>query len=204
MTSVSSSEAAAHPADPAHPAHPAHRVLGAEPLAGRLDLLAEPVAIALAPGGGAAAVAGTVRVFAIDPELADTAALCAAFDLPLDTAANCVIVAGTRAGVTRYAACVALATTRVDVNGLVRRRLDARRASFAPMDDAVRRSGMEYGGINPIGLPAEWALWIDTAVAATPEVIIGSGVRHSKLLLPGAALGRLPGAEVVTDLARPV
>ncbi|MFZ0158448.1 MAG: YbaK/EbsC family protein, partial [Kineosporiaceae bacterium] len=108
----------------------------------------------------------------------------------------------TRAGVTRYAACVALATTRVDVNGLVRRRLDARKASFAPMDVAVAATGMEYGGITPIGLPPDWALWVDAAVAATPEVIIGSGVRRSKLVLPGAALAQLPGAEVVEGLAR--
>lgn len=178
--------------------------LAALPVAAHLDLLAAPVAAALAPGGPASELADLIRVLGIDPDLADTAALCAAFDLPLATAANCVVVAGTRAGVTRYAACVALATTRVDVNTVVRRRLEARRASFAPMDDAVRLSGMAYGGITPVGLPGDWALWIDAAVAATPEVVIGSGVRHSKLILPGAALARLPGAEVVGDLARTV
>lgn len=177
--------------------------LDALPVAGHLELLAAPVAAALAPGGAASEVADLVRVLGIDPDLADTAAMCSAFDLPLTTAANCVVVAGTRAGVTRYAACVALATTRVDVNTVVRRRLDARRASFAPMDDAVRLSGMAYGGITPVGLPSDWALWIDAAVAATAEVVIGSGVRHSKLILPGAALARLPGAEVVGGLAKP-
>jgi len=186
-----------------HRAHPALSHLTTEPATERPDLLAAPVAAALTPEGEAAGVAADVRVFAIDPALSDTAAFCAAYDLPLETAANCVVVAGTRAGVTRYAACLALATTRIDVNGLVRRRLEARRASFAPMDDAVRCSGMEYGGITPIGLPADWAVWVDAAVAATPEVIIGSGVRRSKLLLSGRALRALPGAEVVADLARP-
>lgn len=184
--------------------HPAHERLTTEAATDRPDLLAPPVLAALRAGGAAEVVAGDVRVFAIDPDLSDTAAFCAAHDLPLETAANCVVVAGTRAGVTRYAACVALATTRVDVNGLVRRRLDARRASFAPMDDAVRLTGMEYGGITPIGLPSEWALWVDAAVAATPEVVIGAGVRRAKLLVPGAVLAALPGAEVVPDLARPV
>jgi prolyl-tRNA editing enzyme YbaK/EbsC (Cys-tRNA(Pro) deacylase) len=177
-----------------------HAHLTLQPAGEHADLLAGPVAAALADRRFAPA--GEVRVFQIDPALADTAALCAALALPLSTAANCVVVTGTRAGVTRYAACVALATTRVDVNGLVRRRLDARKASFAPMDVAVAATGMEYGGITPIGLPTDWALWVDAAVAATREVIIGSGVRHSKLVLPGDALAHLPGAEVVEGLAR--
>ena len=95
-----------------------------------------------------------------------------------------------------------LATTRADVNGLVRKRLDARKASFAPMDDAVALTGMEYGGITPVGLPAEWPLLVDAAVAAAPAVVIGSGIRGSKLALPGELAARLPGAEVVEGLAR--
>jgi prolyl-tRNA editing enzyme YbaK/EbsC (Cys-tRNA(Pro) deacylase) len=113
-----------------------------------------------------------------------------------------VIVAGRRGEVTRYAACVVLATTRADVNGVVRRQLDARKASFAPMDDAVALTGMEYGGITPIGLPASWSILVDSRVVAMPHVIIGSGVRHSKIALAGPALGALPGAEVIEGLAR--
>jgi prolyl-tRNA editing enzyme YbaK/EbsC (Cys-tRNA(Pro) deacylase) len=136
----------------------------------------------------------------IDPALADTAAFCERYDVPLDASANCVVVAGRRAGETRMAACVVLATTRADVNNVVRRRLDARKASFASMDDAVAATGMEYGGITPIGLPAGWPLLVDAAVVAAGEVVVGSGVRRSKLCLPGAALARLPGAEVVEGL----
>jgi prolyl-tRNA editing enzyme YbaK/EbsC (Cys-tRNA(Pro) deacylase) len=98
---------------------------------------------------------------------------------------------------------VVLATTRVDVNGVVRRRLDVRKASFAGMDDAVAATGMEYGGITPLGVPAGWPVLIDPAVAGTDLVVVGSGVRRSKLVLPGAALLRLPGAEVVAGLGRP-
>ena len=90
-----------------------------------------------------------------------------------------------------------LATDRADVNGVVRRRLDARKASFAPMDVAVAETGMEYGGITPIGLPAGWPILVDERVDATDHVIIGSGVRRSKLVVPGALLARLPGAEVI-------
>jgi prolyl-tRNA editing enzyme YbaK/EbsC (Cys-tRNA(Pro) deacylase) len=115
-----------------------------------------------------------------------------------------VVVAGKRGGEIRYAACVVLATTRADVNGTVRRLLDARKASFAPMDEAVEITGMEYGGITPVGLPADWPIYVDGRVAATPYVIVGSGVRHSKIALPGATLGELPNAQVIEGLASPV
>jgi prolyl-tRNA editing enzyme YbaK/EbsC (Cys-tRNA(Pro) deacylase) len=176
-----------------------------EPARSRLDLLAAPVAAALDAWPADAPIdADQVLVAPIDPDLADTAAFCAAYGVSLDESANCVIVAGRRGDVTRYAACVVLATTRADVNGVVRRHLDARKASFAPMDDAVRLTGMEYGGITPIGLPADWSLLVDARVIAMPQVIIGSGVRHSKIALAGPALGALPDAEVIEGLARDV
>jgi prolyl-tRNA editing enzyme YbaK/EbsC (Cys-tRNA(Pro) deacylase) len=171
----------------------------------RPDLLAPPVVTALEawPTDAPAAV-DEVLVAPIDPDLADTAAFCAAYAVGQHESANCVVVVGRREGETRYAACVILATTRADVNGVVRRHLDVRKASFAPMTDAVAITGMEYGGITPIGLPKDWPLLIDARVAAVPQVIIGSGVRQSKIVLPGPALGALPNAEVITDLARPV
>jgi prolyl-tRNA editing enzyme YbaK/EbsC (Cys-tRNA(Pro) deacylase) len=175
-------------------------VLVAVPALDRPDLLGAPVAAALKALDPADAA--QVGVAEIDPALADTAAFCAAYGSPLAGSANCVVVAGRRGEDTRYAACLVLASTRADVNGLVRRRLNARKASFAPMDDAVARSGMEYGGICPIGLPEDWPVLVDAAVAAAPAVVIGSGVRHSKLALPGGLAARLPGAEIIERLAR--
>jgi prolyl-tRNA editing enzyme YbaK/EbsC (Cys-tRNA(Pro) deacylase) len=163
----------------------------------RPDLLAEPVAAALRTWPHA----DEVLVAEIDPESADTAAFCAAYQVGLDVSANCVVVAGKREGQVRYAACLVLATTRADVNGVVRRHLDVRKASFAAMDTAVAETSMAYGGITPIGLPAGWPVLVDAAVAGTAEVVIGSGVRGSKLVLPGKALADLPGAEVIWDLA---
>ncbi|MET8333991.1 YbaK/EbsC family protein [Streptosporangium canum] len=156
----------------------------------RLDLLAEPVARAVTGLDG-------VEVAEIDPTLADTAAFCERYGVSLTESANCVIVAAKRGGEVRYAACVVLATTRADVNGVVRRHLDARKISFAPQEDAVGLTGMEYGGITPLGLPEEWPVLVDEAVAAHPGVVIGSGVRHSKLALPGAVLADLKVAEVL-------
>ena len=176
-----------------------------EPAQTRLDLLAAPVAAALEVWPPEAPIdADQVMVAPIDPDLADTAAFCAAYGVAPEESANCVVVAGRRGGEVRYAACVVLATTRADVNGVVRKLLDVRKASFAPMDDAVRLTGMEYGGITPIGLPASWPVLVDARVVATPHVIVGSGVRHSKIAIAGPALGALPGAEVVDGLATPV
>ena len=137
----------------------------------------------------------------IDPELADTAEFCARYGVELGDSANCVIIAGRRGEATRYAACVVLATTRADVNGVVRKRLDARKASFAPMDDAVALTGMEYGGITPIGLPADWSILIDAAVLTRASVVIGSGLRRSKIAVAPDVLAALPNAEVIDGLA---
>lgn len=149
-------------------------------------------------------VAELVRVVEIDPALADTAEMTEAYHLPLAASVNCVLVAGRRAGQERLAAAAVRATTRADVNNAIRHLLDVRKASFLPMDRAVADSGMEYGGITPIGLPADYRVLVDTAVAGSDDVvIIGSGLRRSKVLLPGSLLGTLPAAEVVDGLATP-
>lgn len=168
------------------------------PALSRPDLLADPVtaAVAALPEADAAAI-GVVE---IDPDLADTAAMTEAYGVPLAASFNCVLVAGRRAGEERVAACVVRADTRADVNGLVKRALDVRKCSFIPTDRAVEESGMEYGGITPVGLPAGWRVLVDARALEAPVTIIGSGVRRSKLLLDGATLASLPGAEVVTDL----
>jgi len=174
--------------------------LQAAPALSRPDLLAPAVSTFLAGWPRS----GEVLVAEIDPELADTAAFCDRYDVGLDVSANCVVIAARRGDRTKYAACVVLATSRADVNGVVRRHLDARKASFAPMDDAVAQTGMEYGGITPLGLPSDWPVLVDRAVVDAGVVVVGSGVRRSKIALPGDALAELPGAEVIEQLARPV
>lgn len=160
-------------------------------------LLAAPVVAALT----AWPRADDVRVAAIDPDLADTAAFCERYEVAPTDSANCVVIAGRRGDAVSYAACVVLATTRADVNGVVRKRLNARKASFAAMDDAVALTGMEYGGITPIGLPANWPVLVDRAVLDRAAVVIGSGLRRSKIALPSDALAELPTAEVIDGLA---
>jgi prolyl-tRNA editing enzyme YbaK/EbsC (Cys-tRNA(Pro) deacylase) len=169
-----------------------------QPAAERPDLLAEPVAAALA------GLPGPAWVAPIDDAVADTAAFTDTYGVPPAASANCVVVAARRAGQTTLAACLVLATTRADVNGLVRRHLDARKASFAPQDVAVAESGMAYGGITPVGLPSSWPVLVDAAVAAGDWLVIGSGTRGSKLAVPGSVLAALPGAVVLEGLGQPL
>lgn len=162
----------------------------------RPELLAEPTRATLAHTG----LLESVGVVEIDPSLSETAATQQAYGLQAEMLANCVVVGGKREGHERLAACVVLATTRADVNGVVKRYLDVRKASFLSMERAVGLTGMEYGGITPIGLPAEWPVLVDRRVTETEVVLIGSGVRHSKILLPGALLAQLPNAKVIDGL----
>lgn len=164
----------------------------------RPALLAPVVVDALAAFAGADAV----NVAEIDPLLSDTAAFCEHYKVGMHQAANCVVLEAKRADRTWFAACVVLGSTRADVNGVARRILNARRISFAPMEQAVERTAMEYGAITPIGLPSDWPILIDRAVVETDHVIIGSGMRKSKLLLAGSALALLPTARVIDGLGQ--
>ena len=166
----------------------------------RPDLLAPPTLEALTRLD----LLSAVGVAPIDPDISDTAATQEVYGLDARWLVNCVLVGGKRDGAERVAAALVPADKRADVNGFVRRRLDVRKASFLPRETAVETSGMEYGGITPIGLPAEWPLLLDADAAQEALVVIGSGVRRSKLLVPGSVLASLPGAEVSEDLARAV
>lgn len=144
-----------------------------------------------------------IGVAAIDPTLSDTAGFCEHYRVVPEQAANCVIVEGKRGEERQLAAVVILASTRADVNGKVRAELDVKKVSFAQMEKAVAESNMEFGAITPIGLPTGWPILVDKAVADAEYIIIGSGVRSSKLAISGSVLATLPGARVVEGLAQP-
>ncbi|MGW7369511.1 YbaK/EbsC family protein [Streptomyces sp. NPDC054841] len=172
----------------------------ARPAPDCLDELTSPVAEAVRGWSGDVPAERLLYVDT-DPRIADTAVFVEhhGADL-LDTSANCVVVAGKRGGEATLAACVVLSKTRVDVNGVVRKQLGARKASFASMDTATGETGMEYGGITPIGLPAGWPLLVDAAVVDTEWVLIGSGRRRGKLIVPGKVFAGLPGAVILEGL----
>jgi prolyl-tRNA editing enzyme YbaK/EbsC (Cys-tRNA(Pro) deacylase) len=170
------------------------------PAAQRPELVSPHVLEALV-SLGLDAIVGVVE---IDAELSDTAATQAAYGLEIETLANCVIVSGKREGSERIAACLIPASTRADINNTVKRRLDVRKASFLPRETAVELSGMEFGAITPIGLPGGWPIYIDEAVTTTPLVVVGSGIRRSKLIVPGDAFAGIPGVEIIAGLGQPI
>ncbi|MEU9860308.1 YbaK/EbsC family protein [Streptomyces sp. NPDC047971] len=172
----------------------------AVPAPDRLDLLTEPVADAVRAWRGTVP-ADQLLYVDTDPEIADTAVFVEHHGRELlDQSANCVIVAGKRGEDTTLAACVVRSADRVDVNGVVRRHLGSRKVRFAAMETATGESGMEYGGITPVGLPADWPVLVDAAVVDTEWVLIGSGRRRGKLIVPGKAFAQLPGAVVLEGL----
>jgi prolyl-tRNA editing enzyme YbaK/EbsC (Cys-tRNA(Pro) deacylase) len=143
------------------------------------------------------------ELFACDPALADTAQFCEAYGFSMDESANTIVVVG-KADPRRYAACLVLATHRLDVNRTVRDRLGTRKASFAGADETRELTGMEIGGVTPFGLPAGLPVWIDAAVMTRPRVVLGGGSRSWKVIAAPAILEALPGAVVLEGLAAPV
>ena len=136
-----------------------------------------------------------------DPALADTAEFCAAYGYSPDDSANTIIVVG-KGATPRPVACVVLASTRLDVNGVVRKRLEVRKASFASADETMELTGMAIGGVTAFALPSELPIWIDSAVMARDRIILGGGSRSIKVLTPPATLAMLDNATVVEGLAR--
>jgi prolyl-tRNA editing enzyme YbaK/EbsC (Cys-tRNA(Pro) deacylase) len=136
-----------------------------------------------------------------DPALADTAAFCEAYGYSPDDSANTIIVVG-KGVIPRPVACVVLASTRLDVNGLVRRRLEVRKASFASADETMELTGMEIGGVTAFALPAGLPIWVDAAVMERERIILGGGSRSIKILTPPSTLTMLDGVTVIDGLAR--
>jgi prolyl-tRNA editing enzyme YbaK/EbsC (Cys-tRNA(Pro) deacylase) len=140
------------------------------------------------------------ELFACDPGLADTAQFCAAYGFELGDSANTIVVVG-KADPRRYAACIVLATHRLDVNRTVRDRLGTRKASFAGGDETRTLTGMEIGGVTPFGLPPDLPVWVDAAVMTRPRIVLGGGSRSWKVIASPEVLLALPGVEVVPGLA---
>src|SRR5215467_1844578 len=116
----------------------------------------------------------TYTVLECTPELADTAAFCEHYHVSLEQAANTILVASRKAEPTKYAVCVVLGTTRLDVNQKVCELLGVKRASFADADTTVQRTGMLIGGVTAIGI-VDLPIYVDSAVMGQPHVVMGGG-----------------------------
>lgn len=171
------------------------------PALDRPDLLAPPVRAALA--ALPRATSERVLLGEIDPQLSDTAAFCARYQVAPSDAVNCVVLRARGGGEERFVAGLVRASHRLDVNGAVRGFLAARKVSFAAREDAVAATGMEFGAITPFGLPPGWLVLLEEEIGQLDRAVVGSGMRRSKLWVPGAVLAALPGAQVVGELSRP-
>jgi prolyl-tRNA editing enzyme YbaK/EbsC (Cys-tRNA(Pro) deacylase) len=143
-----------------------------------------------------------VEVVSCDPALADTAAFCAAYGVAPEDSANTIVVIGKGPDPAPLAACLVLATTRLDVNSAVKQQFGTKKASFAPQELACDATGMEYGGVTVVGLPELMPLWIDAAVMERASIIIGGGNRSTKLRLNPKELLKLPNVVVIDGLAK--
>lgn len=137
----------------------------------------------------------------IDPDLADTAAFCEAYGIPLENSANAILVAS-RKPEGHNAVCLVLAHTRLDVNGVVRNKLGVRKVSFAPAELTVDLTGQEIGGVTVFGLPDELPVWVDAGVLDRDWVIVGAGSRSAKIKLDPSQFRELQGFEIVEGLAK--
>jgi prolyl-tRNA editing enzyme YbaK/EbsC (Cys-tRNA(Pro) deacylase) len=147
--------------------------------------------------------AADYELFPCDPLLADTAQFCAAYGFEPGDSVNTIVVAG-KADPRRYAACLALATHRLDVNRAVRDQLGTRKASFAAADETRELTGMEIGGVTPFGLPYDLPILVDSAVMSRSRIVLGGGSRSWKVIAPPAILFTLPNVTVVEGLANRV
>jgi prolyl-tRNA editing enzyme YbaK/EbsC (Cys-tRNA(Pro) deacylase) len=142
------------------------------------------------------------EVLACDPDLADTAAFCAHYGVPVEQAANTILVTSKKVDPPRYAVCVVLGTTRLDVNRKVSELLGVKRLSFADAETTVAVTGMMIGGVTAFGID-DLPVYVDSAVVEQPQVVMGGGNRSSKLRLDPRELAKLPRVEVVEGLALP-
>ena len=144
-----------------------------------------------------------VEVVPCDSALADTAAFCAAYGYAMEDSANAIVVIG-KTDPPVFVMCVVLATTRLDVNKRVRKRIGTKKASFASTDDTAALTGMAIGGVTPFAAPGDLAIWIDSAVMKRPRIVVGGGSRRCKVVGPPAMLLELDHAEVVESLGASV
>ena len=145
----------------------------------------------------------TYEVIDCEPSFADTAEFCNHYGYSLDESANAILLEG-KAESLVYALCVVLATTRINVNKVARKRLGTRKASFASAEITKELTGMEIGGVTPVGLPVDLPIWIDSLVMETPKVIIGAGSRSAKIYLSPDNLLRFPNTHIVDGLSMPI
>lgn len=174
-----------------------------EPAVNRPDLLPPSVNELLKKWRGSTPVE-EILVAPIDAEYADSAKFCEHYGVDPADGANCVIAVAVRGENRTFAACLIPVNCRADLNNVARKTLGVKRVSFAPLDEVLAETGMEYGGITPLGLPESYPILIDSRIAEMKQLIIGGGFRRSKLSISGKILAELPNTSIVEDLGKEI
>ena len=94
-----------------------------------------------------------------------------------------------------------LATSRLDVNKKVCKRLEVKRASFLDAEGTRELTGQMIGGVTVLGLPADLPILVDSRVMTRERIVVGGGSRSLKLRMSPDQLRVIPNVEVL-DLAR--
>ncbi len=140
------------------------------------------------------------EIIEIDPDFADTAEFCQKYGYPLENSGNTIIVASKKDPV-QYSACLVKATDRLDVNNTVRKLMGVRKLSFATREQTIVLTGMEIGGVTPFALPENLPVYIDQKVMGLEYVILGSGVRSSKVKASPEILMKSPNTQLISGLS---
>tara|TARA_B100000579_G_C22734720_1_gene806060 strand:+ start:422 stop:925 length:504 start_codon:yes stop_codon:yes gene_type:complete len=142
------------------------------------------------------------EVIEIDTDLADTALFCENYGFPIEQSGNTIIVASKKEP-KLFAACVVLATTKLDVNKSVRNLMGVSKVSFASAEEMKALTGMEIGGVTPFSLPEEIKLYVDSRIMELNWLILGGGGRDKKLKISPEVFHKLD-AEIIQNLALPL
>ncbi len=143
-----------------------------------------------------------VLVAEINPEYMDGIKLCEHYNIDKKIGANCLICECKRGENKNYVALLVPTGYKYNMSSTVRKYTGSRMVSVAPLEYVLEKTQMEYGSINPIGLPEEWKIFIDPKVLEVDRIICGSGLQKSKISLPSKYLLKLNNAQVLENLAK--
>ena len=140
------------------------------------------------------------EVIDCDPDLADTNIFCKEYGINLADSVNAIVVK-TKTGILKYATCALLATTRLNINNIIKKKLGARKVSFANIEETANLTKMNIGGVTPLTLPSSLPLWIDSKVMLRKSIVLGGGNRSSKIKVSPKIFYYTLNTEIVEGLA---
>ena len=143
---------------------------------------------------------GRFEIIKCESIFSDTESFCNEYGFLLEDSCNAILIKSKKPKIYYSMFCI-LGNNKLDVNGKVKKLMNAKRVSFASKDEAEGVSNQIYGGISPLGIGRDIDIYIDGNVMKRNKVFIGGGNRTTKLFLSPTELLRLANG-TVTDLAQ--